>query len=143
MSNFEETLEQDGRLIYKTRGFSMLPLLHQNQDIVVIEIPEGRLKKYDVAFYRRGKRYVLHRVIGVQEEEYLIRGDNTYRIEHVPDHDVIGVLTRFVRNGKEHSVKERGYWVYSRFWCGAYPVRVCYYRLRKMAGKLARRMGLR
>lgn len=143
MSSFEETLEQDGRLIYKTRGYSMLPMLHQNQDLVMIEIPKGRLKKYDVALYHRGESYVLHRVIGVCKEEYLIRGDNTYKIEHVPDEAVIGVLTRFVRNGKEHSAEEIGYKMYSRFWCTTYLARVCYLNLRRAAGKAARKVGLK
>ena len=143
MSNFEELLEQDGRLVYRTRGYSMLPMLHQNQDLVMVEIPKGRLKKYDVALYRRGLDYVLHRVIGLRDGEYLIRGDNTYKIEHVPDEAVIGVLTRFVRNGKEHSAEEFGYKIYSRFWNEIYPARVCYLRLRRAAGKAARKVGLK
>ena len=50
----EEILEQKGWLVYKTKGVSMLPMLHENQDLVVIRTPEGRLKKYDVAVYKRG-----------------------------------------------------------------------------------------
>ncbi len=65
MSTFEEILEKDGKLVYKTKGVSMNPMLYQNRDLVVIEVPKGRLKKYDVALYKRGKSYVLHRVIGV------------------------------------------------------------------------------
>lgn len=56
MSSFEELLEKDGRLVYKTRGVSMNPMLYQNRDLVVIEPPAGRLDKYDVALYRRGKQ---------------------------------------------------------------------------------------
>ena len=44
---------------------------------------EEILKKYDVALYKRGSSYILHRIIGIQNGEYLIRGDNTYRMEHV------------------------------------------------------------
>ena len=51
MSTFEEILKKDGRLVYKTMGVSMLPMLYQNRDIGVIVPPEGRLKKYDVALY--------------------------------------------------------------------------------------------
>ena len=39
-STFEEILKKDGRLVYKTRGVSMLPMLHQNRDIAVIMPPE-------------------------------------------------------------------------------------------------------
>ena len=72
MGTFEEILTKDGRLVYKTRGVSMLPMLHQNRDIVVIVPPEGRLKKYDVALYKRGSSYILHRIIGIQDEEFQI-----------------------------------------------------------------------
>ena len=143
MSTFEEILKKDGRLVYKTRGVSMLPMLHQNRDIVVIVPPEGRLKKYDVELYKRGSSYILHRIIGIQDEEYFIRGDNTYRMEHVPPELVIGVLTGFVRNGKSCTVEDTGYQIYCHFWNAIYPLRKLLFRMRRMAGKIARMLGLR
>ena len=143
MSTFEEILKKDGRLVYKTRGVSMLPMLHQNRDIVVIVPPEGRLKKYDVALYKRGSSYILHRIIGIQEEEYLIRGDNTYRKEHVPPELVIGVLTGFVRNGKSYTVEDAGYQIYCHIWNAIYPLRKLLFLMRRIAGKIARMLGLR
>lgn len=62
---FEDILARDGKLVYKTRGVSMEPMLRQNRDLVVIRVPSSRLKKYDVALYKRGDNYVLHRVVGV------------------------------------------------------------------------------
>ena len=143
MSTFEEILKKDGQLVYKTRGVSMLPMLHQNRDIVVIVPPEGRLKKYDVALYKRGSSYILHRIIGIQDEEYLIRGDNTYRMEFVPPELMIGVLTGFVRNGKSYTVEDTGYQIYCRFWNAIYPLRKLLFRMRAIAGKSARMLGLR
>jgi hypothetical protein len=70
----------------------MRPLLHENRDLVVILKKDGRLRRYDVALYRRGTTYVLHRVVGVRDEGYLIRGDNTYALERVPEDAVLGVL---------------------------------------------------
>ena len=105
MSTFEEILEKDGKLVYKTKGVSMNPMLYQNRDLVVIEPVKGRLKELDVALYRRGRSYVLHRVIAVNDDgTYLIRGDNTYSDEIVPDSAVLGVLTEFVRDGKQYKV---------------------------------------
>ena len=143
MSSFEEILARDGRLVYKTRGFSMLPMLHENRDLVMIEPPKGRLQKYDVALYRRGKAYVLHRVIAVREGDYLIRGDNTYADERVPDAAVIGVLTGFTRKGKTFSTADRRYQRYVRFWCGIYPVRKLLVRGRRLLGRILRKLGLR
>ena len=110
---FEDILSHDGTLVYRTRGVSMEPMLRQNRDLVVIRVPSSRLRKFDVALYRRGRNYVLHRVIKVCDGHYLIRGDNTYAVETVPDSAVIGVLTGFQRKGKEHDVSERGYRLYT------------------------------
>ena len=139
---FEEILEQKGWLVYKTKGISMLPMLHENQDLVVVRAPEGRLKKYDVALYRRGDAYVLHRVIGVREGGYDIRGDNTYSIEKVPENAVIGVLSSFVREGKKYEVTDFSYRLYARIWNAIYPLRVLYRRCYHFAWMTARRLGI-
>lgn len=139
---FEDILAHDGRLVYKTRGVSMEPMLRQNRDLVVIQAPALRLKKYDVALYKRGKDYVLHRVIGVGEDHYLIRGDNTYVLETVPDSAVIGVLTGFQRKGKQVSADNRGYRLYVRFWHAIYPLRRACFRFRRFAVRAARKLGI-
>ncbi|MBR7032578.1 MAG: S24/S26 family peptidase [Clostridia bacterium] len=142
-ATIEEVLARDGIIVYKTRGVSMEPMLRQNRDLVTIRVPDCRLKRFDVALYRRGDDHVLHRVIKVKEDYYIIRGDNTFSLETVPDDDVIGVLTGFIRKGKEHSVTERGYRFYARIWNGIYPIRSCWVRLRRLAGKAAHRLGIR
>ena len=140
---FETLLATEGRLVYKTHGVSMEPMLRQDRDLVVIKVPEGRLKRYDVAFYKRGESYVLHRVIRVTEDGYRIRGDNTYSIEIVPESNVIGVLTAFNRKGKEYTTDNRAYRRYVRFWCAIYPVRALWVRARRLGGKILRKLGLR
>ena len=142
MTTFEELLARDGRVVYKTKGVSMQPMLYQNRDIVVIETFEGRLKPYDVALYRRGKQYVLHRVLSLGDGVYYIRGDNTYNIETVPEGNVLGVLTGFVRNGKQHRVTEPGYRFYARFWHLIYPLRIFRLRFRSRLRKLLAKLGL-
>ena len=120
----------------------MEPMLRQNRDLVVIQVPASRLQKYDVALYKRGKDYVLHRVVGVADDRYLIRGDNTYAVETVPDSAVIGVLTGFQRKGKQVSTDSRGYRLYVRFWHGIYPIRHLYARFRCFAVRVARKLGI-
>ena len=93
----------------------MEPLLRQYRDIVVIRTVSRRLKPLDVAFYRRGSQYILHRVIADKGDSYLVRGDNTYITETVPDQDVLGILTGGQRKGKAFSVYQPAYSVYSFF----------------------------
>ena len=142
MTRFEDLLRKDGRLVYKTKGTSMEPMLRQNRDLVIIEVPSSRLRKNDVALYKRGRNYVLHRVIEVREDAYGIRGDNTYALETVPDSAVIGVLTSFRRKGKEYSVTGKGYRRYVWFWNGIYPLRLCRFRTVGLMKSVSRRLGV-
>lgn len=116
--SFEEYLEQNGSMTYTNVGVSMLPLLRQGKDLFIVRKkgPE-RCKVGDVVLYRRRDQYVLHRVVEVREQEYVILGDNCIAREYgIADEDVIGVMTGFVRGGKEHEVSEYGYRIYSFFW---------------------------
>ena len=134
---FEKLLARDGCLIYKVRGISMEPMLRQDRDLVVIRPTSSRLQRFDIALYRRGENYVLHRIIRVCEDHYLIRGDNTYSLEYVPDQAVIGVLTGFSRKGRQHKVTERGYLMYVHIWHAIYPLRHALLKVRQgLAGTL-------
>ena len=136
MISFEELLMREGRLVYKAKGVSMKPMLYQDRDLVVIEKVRSRLQPMDVAFYRRGQLSVLHRVIFVQPDGYLIRGDNTYSLETVSDTAVLGVLTSFVRNGKMYQVTDRSYQLYVRFWCAIFPLRSFCYKSLQLSKRL-------
>ena len=92
-----ETIEQElamhGHSFFQTVGDSMEPLLHNRKSTVVIQAKKGRLKPYDVALFRRPTgKYVLHRVIKVFNDAYLICGDNRVWREIVPEAWVIGVM---------------------------------------------------
>lgn len=124
-STFEEELAKNGKLIYTNVGDSMMPLIRQHRDLLVIEKPAGRLKKYDVPLYRRDSgQYVLHRILKVRAEDYVICGDNRWKKEYgITDRHVIGVLTAVIRDGKEVSVRSLKYRIYVHIWCDCFPVR--------------------
>jgi hypothetical protein len=112
---FEEILARDGKLTYTNVGGSMLPLLRQGKDLFTVS-RKGmeRCKKGDVVLYRRGKDYVLHRVVEVRPDDYVILGDNCAAKEYgIRDADILGVMTGYVRCGRGHSTKEAGYRLYS------------------------------
>ncbi|MCR4577399.1 MAG: S26 family signal peptidase [Clostridiales bacterium] len=125
--SYEEYLDKHGTLTYRNVGESMLPLLRQGKDLFTVRKkgPE-RCKKGDVVLYRRPPdKYVLHRVIEVRSDDYVILGDNCIAKEQgIRDEVIIGVLSGFVRNGKEHSVTEFGYRVYSALWLHTIGFRV-------------------
>lgn len=122
---FEEQLEKDGVLIYTNVGDSMMPLLRQHKDIIIIKKTTGRLKKYDVPLYKRPSgQYVLHRILKVRKNDYVICGDNRWKLEYgITDQNIIGVLTGFIRDGKEISVTDKKYLFYVHIWCDFYIIR--------------------
>lgn len=118
-------MARDARLIYTNVGDSMLPLIRQGRDLLIIEPRRGRLKKYDVPLYRRDSgQYVLHRVLQVRENDYVLCGDNRWSKKYdITDRQILGVLTAVVRNGKELPVTDWRYRLYVRLWCDLFPLR--------------------
>ena len=124
-STYEEQLRIHGKLLYTNVGDSMYPLLRQKRDLLIISPrPEGRCQKYDVVLYRRPNgRCVLHRILKVTEEGYIICGDNRREREKVPEDWIFGILTGIVRDGKEMSVTDRKYRMYVHLWYDFFWVR--------------------
>jgi hypothetical protein len=105
--------------------------------MVIIKRADGELKKYDVALYKDSKgRYVLHRVIKVKRDIYVIRGDNTFVNEYVPKTAVIGVLTAYRNKKKSHTVNDISFKIYSRFWNFIYPLRYVKHKAKRAIRKL-------
>ena len=109
----EEVLEKTGVYVGPTVGISMLPMLKNRRDTIVVQAKTERLKALDVALYRRDNDYVLHRVLQPIEGGYIIRGDNCYSDENVPENAVIGVLSEFFRKGKHFYCTDEKYIKYA------------------------------
>ena len=134
-----ERLAEGKSVTFTPYGVSMLPMLRPGRDTVTISPITGRLKKYDVPLYRRDcGKYVLHRVIKV-EDTYTIVGDNHIWWEtDVRDDQMIAVVTSFCRDGKTISVQSLGYKIYCRFWHHTRFVRRCWRGLLRRVRLLTR-----
>lgn len=145
MSNttFEEVLQTQGKLIHTNVGDSMLPLLRQGRDLMVIEKrPEGPCKRYDAVLYKRPNgKYVMHRILKKRPDGYVICGDNRWMREFgVPDEWIIGILTGVLRDGRDLiRVTDPKYRLYVHLWCDFYWVRAFILRLRGNLRKLKRK----
>ncbi len=140
-ATLESELQKNGFYASTTRGTSMEPLFRTGRDVIIVARPDGELKRHDVALYRYPSgKYVLHRVLRVRDGDYVIRGDNTFALEYIPKEWVKGVLIKFNRKGRSHTVDERGYRLYVVLWRFIYPLRFLYYCTRRMAGKLYRKL---
>lgn len=101
LQNIEQVLEEQGTAFIQTVGVSMEPMLHERESTVVLEKPHSRLKRGDVALFKRQDgQYVLHRVIRVRETDYLIRGDNCVGHETVTDAMIVGVMKGYYESAE-------------------------------------------
>lgn len=127
----EDVLASEGFYMGPPAGVSMWPMLRNRHDVMLVVPAKGDLRRYDVALYRRGGKYVLHRVVGHyergSEKGYVICGDNCVMLEHIPCGDVLGVLRGFYRDGRHIDCEtSRGYHAYSKLWVALFPARkVC------------------
>ena len=142
-STFEEEIQKNGKLVYTNVGDSMRPLIRQGRDILVISAVSGRLKKYDVPLYKRDSgKYVLHRILKVRENDYVICGDNRCTREYgITDRHIIGVLTAVVRDGKEVSVNNWKYKEYVHLWCDFFWIRSFIIRSKNYVKKRVRKLS--
>lgn len=119
----------------------MYPMLRNRRDMVVLEKPQGRLKKYDIPLYKRATgEYVLHRVMKVREQDYVTCGDNRYYMEFgITDSQILGVVTGFYRDSVYIPVTNRKYRCYVHLVCDFFFLRKfvlrvkCFFRKRRKA----------
>ena len=140
--SFKEYFEDNEVLLWHFQGRSMLPLLREGKDTVVLSraVPGVRYKKYDVILYEPsdcGSRrpgynsYVLHRIVKVLPDSYVVYGDNTYVREVVTDGMIIASLTGIKRGSKSVSLTSFGYRLYVILNRASYPVRYLCWIVRK------------
>lgn len=136
--NIERQLREQGFYVSTTVGCSMRPMLRNRRDrVIILPVGDERLKKYDLPLYRRPDgKYILHRIIGVRPGAYIIRGDNTYVREHVPDAWVLGYVSEFYRGEKHILTSSRKYRLYARVWNAIYPVRRLYVSVRHFCARV-------
>lgn len=126
---FEEELRRSGRLVFTNKGSSMMPLLRQDKDIMIITACEAKeLHALDAVLFVREqegkKRYVLHRILKCNPDgSFWIVGDHCYSGETVKGEQILGKLSAVVRDGKNISVEDKKYLLYVHLWCDFYPIR--------------------
>ena len=128
-SSFERELEENGKLIYTNVGISMMPLIREGRDVMVIEKRDGKPKRYDAVLFRRdgveGRgKYVVHRILKVLPgDKYFIAGDHDASGEIVPEGNILGTLTTVFKDGKPIDFGGFKYRRYVFFRCKFYHLR--------------------
>lgn len=137
IKQIEDVIKEQGMLVCTTAGTSMYPMLRDRRDTIIVMPYEGRLKKYDVPLYKCGERYILHRIVEVRPDSYVICGDNCERKEYgITDGQILGVLTGFYRGSTQMNMDDWKYKAYSRVICALYPIR----RMRGVVRNITRKI---
>lgn len=119
-----EALQNGQSVRFYPRGVSMMPMLRQDVDSVVLSPIQAPLKKYDLPLYQRDNgKYVLHRIVGAGNT-YICVGDNQFVLETgLREDQMIAVVTSFFRGNREISVSSFSYQAYCRLWYYSRPIR--------------------
>ncbi len=137
--DYRTQIEKDGVIAQLTRGFSMMPMLRQNRDTVIIKRITEKPKENDVLLYLNDEdKYVLHRVIKVLDNGYIIRGDNNFFNEYnIRDENIVGILEGFYRDEKFIDCsKNAGYKLYIQLNRRTYYLRMAYSKFRSVLSKI-------
>lgn len=136
-------LDNGGKATLTVTGSSMLPMLRNRRDSVVL-IPPSRQKKGDIVLFRRENgRYILHRIISVTDNGYLCSGDNQWVLESVTGEQIVAVVDGFTRKGRTYTLGAPGYRLYQAVWVNLFFLRRYYIWVRRRLGRLRRRIRLR
>lgn len=134
-------LSHDGVANLTVTGSSMMPMLHNRRDTVMLSKLTAMPRRGDVILYQRENgSYILHRVVKKPDGTSCVCcGDNQWREEKVPLDRIVAVVTGFRRNGKKYDVTHRGYRSYVLLWIGLFPVRKPMILARRLLGRLRHR----
>lgn len=114
-----EVIESGGEFRLSPRGTSMLPLLREGRDSVVLVSPAHPTKR-DIYLYRRENgTYVLHRLLKLTENgEPIFCGDNQTVLERgVPRENILARVCAIYRGEKRISVTAFRYRLYVALHC--------------------------
>lgn len=110
ISKTEKVLLENGVFSLVPKGNSMWPFIKNKKHSVIIKSITEKPSLYDVVFYKRETgQEVLHRIIGYQEQDYVVSGDSIIQREIVKAENVFGVMEGFYKNKKYVSAKDEKY----------------------------------
>ena len=77
-----EAIKDNGQFILHPKGTSMLPTIKPIVDSIVL-VEFDNLEKYDIILYKRNVgTFVVHRIMGIKNGQYILCGDNQFDLEY-------------------------------------------------------------
>lgn len=112
----EDVISSGGEFRLFHKGTSMMPLLRQGIDSVVLVSPDN-IQKNDILLYKRQNgQFVMHRAIKIKKDEYIMCGDNQYEHEHgIKKENILAKVKGFYRGEEYYETDNAEYKKYVKF----------------------------
>lgn len=106
----DEVISGGGEFRLTPNGISMLPLIRPGVDSITLVLPNN-VQKGDVVLYKRDNgQYVLHRVMYIKKEEYVMCGDNQKELEFgITNGHILAKLKDIFRDGSAIDTRNKKY----------------------------------
>ena len=98
----KEVIESNGEFTFKPYGISMLPLIRPGvDDVVLVRVTEKPVVGDVVLYLRDNGHFVLHRIVKIKGDEYVMCGDNQFDLEYgIQDRHILAKLKAVIKDGK-------------------------------------------
>ena len=98
----KRTLSEGGTFRFYPRGTSMLPTIKEGRDQVLLTALPDKLKKYQIILYKRADgTFVLHRIVKIKGDTYVMCGDNQQLLEYgITREQMLAMVCGIVCEGK-------------------------------------------
>jgi hypothetical protein len=102
-----DSLNHKESVSFIVKGNSMKPfLLDQKTEVFLRQ--KDQYQKKDICLFKKNNQYILHRLIKIQANTYIFRGDHLYQKEYVQAKDILAYVYQF----KNHHLVKTNHWYY-------------------------------
>ena len=118
-------LNEGHTVTLRLRGFSMRPFLEDGRDKALLTKAVSPKVGDPVLAEIEPKHFVLHRIVSIEGDNVVLRGDGNLGVEHCKLGDVKGAVIGFYRKGRSKLDRTDGkkWRTYSWIWTHLYPIR--------------------
>ena len=118
-------IEEGHTVTLRLKGYSMRPFLEDSRDKALLTRPNNPKVGDPVLAEIAPLHFVLHRIISIDRQDVVLRGDGNLANETCKLSDIKGAVIGFYRKGRDKLDRTDGWkWkTYSWIWTHLYPIR--------------------
>jgi signal peptidase I len=101
------TLKKGKRIKFKVSGSSMAPFIKEGDVALISPVTHASIRLGSVlaCMMENSPKLIIHRVIGIREGRYYLKGDNTLTADcPVSEHSILGQVSHLEKNGKRSTL---------------------------------------